>query len=174
MSPKHPSRRWVLSLLAAALATSSLIGCSPPEARAPNPTRPIDEGRAVKLIAQALSAEGLRPLQPRPVALTGGTKVRMDVGVDGRKLGVVYLTASDIMDLGKDPLSKRPSVGDQLIVRGGEGDDEGMHVVILYASDYAYDDNVGADREATAITAENKLDRDVRDFVIIARKNHWP
>jgi hypothetical protein len=98
----------------------------------------------------------------------------MDVGVDGRKLGVVYLTASDIMDLGKDPLSKRPSVGDQLIVRGGEGDDEGMHVVILYASDYAYDDNVGADREATAITAENKLDRDVRDFVIIARKNHWP
>jgi hypothetical protein len=96
------------------------------------------------------------------------------VGVEGRKLGFVYLTASDVRELGKDPLAQRPSVGNELIVRAGEGDDEDMHVVILYATDYLYDDNVGEQHEATAITAENKLDRDTRDFVVIAKKNHWP
>jgi hypothetical protein len=165
-------RRWACYLL----ATFSLFlaACGPPQAREPNPTRAIDEGRAIKLIAQSLSNEGLSPLAPRSVSLSGGTKVRLDVGVDGHKLGIVYLTASDIDELGKDELAQRPASGDQLIIRTGSGQDTDMHIVILYASDYGYDDNVGADREATAITAENKLDRDVRDFVIIARKNHWP
>ena len=108
------------------------------------------------------------------VTLSGGTQVRLDVGVQGRQLGFVYLTASDVRQLGADPLAKRPAEGNELIVRAGEGEDENMHIVILYATDYLYDDNVGEDHEATAITAENKLDRDTRDFIVIAKKNNWP
>ncbi len=174
MKTRAIHRCLAATFVTAASLAVSLVGCGPPEARAPNPMRPIDEGRAVKLIAQAMSAEGIQPAAPRTVSLSGATSVVLDVGAQGRQIGVVYLTASDLHELGDNPLAKRPSVGSELIVRGGEGPDDGMHVVVLYASDYVYDDNVGEDREATAITAENKLDRDVRDFVIIARKNHWP
>lgn len=167
------STRCTVAVVAVGLA-AGLLGCGPSEARAPNPTRPIDEGRAVKLIAQSLRAEGLEALPPRMVTLSGGTKVRLDVGVQGRELGFVYLTASDVRNLKDDPLAMRPEVGSELIVRRGEGDDEKLHVVVLYATDYLYDDNVGEEHQATAITAENKLDRDARDFIVIARKNHWP
>jgi len=170
---KQGMSRWTASVAAFGLALG-LIGCGPPEARAPNPTRPIDEGRALKLMAQALSADGLEALPPRMVTLSGGTQVRLDVGVNGRELGFVYLTASDVRELGSNPLAKRADAGNELIVRAGEGDDEKMHIVILYATDYLYDDNVGEDHEATAITAENKLDRDTRDFIVIAQKNNWP
>ncbi len=108
------------------------------------------------------------------ISLSGGTQVRLDVGVQGRELGFVYLTAADVRDLEDDPLAERPNAGNELIVRTGQGDDEKLHVVVLYATDYLYDDNVGEEHEATAITAENKLDRDARDFIVIAQKNHWP
>ncbi|MFW5741613.1 MAG: hypothetical protein ACOC1F_14780 [Myxococcota bacterium] len=166
------ARGWIAG--AAAGLALAVLGCGPPEAKAPNPTRPIDEGRAVKLIAQALQAQGLEPLPPRMVTLAGGTQVRLDVGVQGREIGFVYLTAADVRALGDDPIATRPNVGSELIVRTGEGEDEKLHAVILYATDYLYDDNVGEEHEATAITAENKLDRDARDFMMIARKNHWP
>lgn len=162
------------TIVAASALILSTIGCGPPAAKAPNPTRPIDEGRALKLIAQSVRAEGFEALPPRMVKLSGGTQVRLDVGVNGREFGFVYLTASDIQSLGKDPLATRPDTGNELIVRSGEGEDDKLHVVILYASDYKYDDNIGEDHEATAITAENKLDRDARDFLMIAQKNHWP
>jgi hypothetical protein len=157
-----------------ALLGAAGVGCGPPAARAPNPTRPVDEGRALKLIAEALHQEGFTPLAPRPIRLSGGTTVRLDVGVEGKKLGFVYLTAADVRELGSDPLAQRPNVGDELIVRAGERDDADFHVVVLYETDYLYDDNVGEEHEATAITAENKLDRDTRDFIVIARKNSWP
>ena len=59
-----------------------------------------------------------------------------------------YLTTSDIHNLGDDALAQRPAVGNELIVRRGQGDDEKMHIVVLYASDYTYDDTsqlTGAD-----------------------------
>lgn len=174
MKSQLVAQRAMLSLGASILVYLSSVGCGPPEARTPNPLRSVDEGRALKLIARAFSAEGIQPTPPRWVSLSGNTKVRLDVGAEGRKLGVVYLTATDVHELGDNPLAKRSSTGSELIVRAGEGPDDGLRAVILYASDYVYDDNVGDDREASAITAENKLDRDVRDFIVIARKNHWP
>ncbi len=43
----------------------------------------------------------------------------------------------------------------------GSGDDEGAFALLLYDTDYLYDDQVGAAREETTVTAENKLARDV-------------
>ncbi|PIE06221.1 MAG: hypothetical protein CSA75_00645 [Sorangium cellulosum] len=172
METQGMSSRWLAVVISAMVV--SLSSCGPSTAKAPNPTRPIDEGRAVKLIAQVLSTDRLDALPPRMITLSGGTKVRLDVGVKGRNLGFIYLTSSDVLELGDDPLAKRPTTGDALIVRRGKGEDANLHVVVLYASDYLYDDNVGSHHEATAITAENKLNRDARDFLVIAQKNHWP
>jgi len=151
---------------------SGALGCGPSEAHSANPMRPIDEGRAVRIIAQALSDDGQQGTVPRTMTLAGGTSVTLDVPVSRRRIGIIYLTDSDVLALGNDRLATRPETS-ELTVRQGDGPDAGMHVVILYASDYAYDDNAGTDRNATSITAERKLTRDVRDFLIIARKNHW-
>lgn len=164
----------LLATLALGAATCSLLSCSPSPAREPNALRPIDEGRAIKLIAQTLHSQGLTPLPPRDVYLSDGVQVRLDVEIQARKLGVVYLTAADVEKLNNQPLATKPTNDDRLIIRNGWKADSDMRVVVLYASDYSYDDNVGQEREATAITAENKLERDVRDFVVIANKNHWP
>lgn len=161
-------------MIALGMSVASPLSCSPSRAREPNAMRPIDEGRAIKLIAETLHNQGLTPLPPRDVQLSDGVQVRMDVEVQGRKLGVVYLTAADVEKLNNHSLATRPTKDDRLIIRNGTMADSDMHVVVLYASDYSYDDNVGQEHEATAVTAENKLERDVRDFVIIANKNHWP
>ncbi|MCL2823606.1 MAG: hypothetical protein FWD57_06415 [Polyangiaceae bacterium] len=134
--------------------------------------RSVDEERASRLIAQVLSEEGLEATGPRPVLLQGGVSVTQDVGVQNRKLGFVYLTAADAREIEGDSLATRPE-GSDLTVRLGDGGDVGMRVVILYESDYAYDESAGSGRTATVVSAENRLTRDARDFVIIARKNRW-
>ena len=150
------------------------LGCGPGEARAPNALRPIDEARAINLIARTLQQQGLTATQPRTVKLDRTTELRIDVSVEGRQLGIVYLTSSDVEALQNNPLAKRDAKDDRLIIRTGTGNDSQLHFVVLYASDYSYDDNVGEDREATSVTAENRLERDVRDFIVIAKKNQWP
>ncbi len=135
--------------------------------------RSIDEGRAVKLIAVALEQEGLDPDGSRSVKVDSGKPLQMDVGVKGRKYGFVYLTASDIKNLHGDALAQHSAAVEDLIIRTNEAEDE--HFVVLYAQDYLYDDNSGESHEATMITAENKLQRDARDFIVIARdKEKWP
>ena len=155
------------------VASTALTGCGPSEARsATNPMRPIEEWRAMQIIAEALSEEGLQATQPKKSFKTGDVAVVVDVGVHNRKIGFVYLTASDVDELGDHPLAAHHDES-KLTVKQGQEQDAEMHVVVLYASDYVFDDHAGSDRNAPAITAENKLARDVRDFVIIARKNHW-
>ncbi len=149
---------------------STAIGCEPPGPKAPIPKRPIDEGRADKIIAESLQKEGLEPAAPQKMSF-GGKDVLLDVTVAGKKLGIAYLSPTDITELGDNPLARKKDVpGDPLRVETAGG---GIHFVVLYSSDYVYDDVEGAQHEATVITAENRLDRDVRDFVNIARREHF-
>lgn len=154
-------------------AATSLAGCGGQVVKAPTPKRPIDEGRALNIIAEVLRQEGLQAAPGQPVTLNSGKSLHIDVLIDG-KIGIAYLTPREVEKLGSDPLSKRPkNVGDDLIVRTGVLGQDAIHYVVLYASDYVYDDNIGTEHEATIITAENKLQRDARDFVVIARKQGW-
>ena len=150
-------------------------GCSGPGAKAPNPSRPVDEGRAMKIIAQALQSEGISPAEARDVELIGGKSLRLDVAAQGRKIGVVYLTANDRVQLGSHPLaSVAASSGGDLHVETGAKQDSDTYFVILRAEDYTCDDLVGDKHESSNIAAENKLERDVRDFAVLARKHKWP
>ncbi|WP_433927606.1 hypothetical protein [Sorangium cellulosum] len=156
--------RRALGVAAAALA---LAGCSGGEARAPNPTRALDERRAIEVIRRAMAQEGAQPVPGRVVDLVSGRKVRIDVGVQNRSYGVVYVTEEDAQALGA--AIPPPNGQDERlrIVRGGA--DGSIRLVLLYQNNYRYDDLVGESHERTTISAERQLTRDVQDFITYAR-----
>ncbi|KYG02011.1 hypothetical protein BE21_05810, partial [Sorangium cellulosum] len=150
----------------------ALAGCGGGEARAPNPLRALDERRAIEVIRRAMVQEGARPVLGREVDLVSGGKVRVDVGVQNRSYGVVYVTEEDAQALGA--ALPPPNGRDEKlrIVRGGP--DGAVRVVLLYQQNYLYDDLVGESHERTTITAERELTRDVQDFITYARTQKFP
>src|SRR5882672_5436280 len=143
-----------------------LTACAGQEAKAPNPMRSIDERRAVPIIAQAYEDSGQTPSEGRDMRLATGKALHIDVGTAGHKYGVAYLTSGDLSVL--DPKTDLPphTPGGDLPVVQGAGQDADAVVLLLFAQDYQYDDLSGAQHESTTITAEKKLSRDVRDFLV--------
>jgi hypothetical protein len=157
---------WVLAMVAAA--------CAAPEAKQPNPMRPIDERRAIPIIAQGFKDESETPSEGRDIRLATGKSLRIDVASAGHKFGVAYITAADLATLdAKADLPPHTPTGDLPIVQGTGPDAEAV-VLILFADDYQYDDLAGEQHEVTTITAEKKLMRDVRDFIVQARSRNLP
>jgi hypothetical protein len=152
----------------------ALTACSGPPARAPNPTRPLDERRAVELIIQAFREEKDRPVPGTTVALTESKQIHVDVGAAERKYGVAYVTAAERLELGSALPEKDPSMGDALQLVSGLGEDGDARVLVLRDSDYQYDDHVGDEHEQPSVTAELKLKRDVHDFLVRAHAEKWP
>ena len=67
-----------------------------------------------------------------------------------------------------------PAMGDALQLVSGLGDDADARVLVLNDSEYLYDDQVGEGHEDASVTAELKLRRDVRDFLVRAHAEKWP
>lgn len=151
-----------------------LSACGGPPPRAPNPTRPLDERRAIELIIQAFREERDRPVPGHAVPLTASKQIQVDVAAQDRKYGVAYVTAAERLELGTALPEKDPSMGDALQLVSGLGDDGDARVLVLRDSDYIYDDHVGDDHEQASVTAELKLKRDVHDFVVRAHVEKWP
>jgi len=150
-----------------ALAT---FGCGGGAVKAPNPTRSLDERRAVEVIRRAISSEGVRPAAGRDVKLMAGDNLFLDVGVAGRKYGIAYISETDAQSLGS-AIPPRNRQDERLrLVRGGDGT---IRIVLLYQDNYVYDDLVGESHEHTTITAERQLTRDVRDFITHARTRKY-
>jgi hypothetical protein len=162
-------------LLAASLGALLATSCGKAPPRAPNPTTPISERRAIEIIGKGIRKEKLEPDEARDVKTTSGALVHVDVGINGRKFGIAYLTENDLNRDDADRLPKKdPQRPRALVVADGVGKDEGdTHVLLLVDRDYRYDDQVGEEHESTSITAEATLERDVRDFVVLAKSKHW-
>lgn len=159
----------------AALSLSLLLfGCGGPDAKSANPTRSLDERRAVQIIARAFQDEQDAPAGARNIDLGGGAMLEVDVTSQGKKYGVAYLTPGERQTLKSALPPRGPELGDALQLVHGTGDDADSKVLVLYDSDYVYDDQVGIAHEETTITAENKLARDVRDFLVRAHAEKWP
>jgi hypothetical protein len=171
LDPARKSRRALLCLLGGA---SLLAACSAPPPRAPNPTRPLEERRAVEIILQAFRDERDQPVQGHPIALAPGKSLQVDVSALGRKYGVAYVTAGERDALSGALPARNPNMGDALQLVSGLGGDADARVLVLYDADYAYDDQVGEEHEETTVTAELKLRRDVRDFLVRAHAEKWP
>ena len=154
-------------ILAFALAAAAL-GCGPPPSKAPNPTRTLDERRAIEILRNAVAAEGMRPAPSRDEALANsGKTVRIDVSVEGRKFGIVYVSDDDRAALG-DAIPA-PNQKDEKLKLARAGENGEIRLVLLYQTNYRYDDHVGDGHEQTTITAESELMRDARDFVTYAK-----
>jgi hypothetical protein len=148
-----------------------VIACGAPAARAPNAQRPVDERRASEVMVRTFKGAHIDPETNRAVTVLGGRSVHLEVAAAQRKFGVAFLTREQQAALA-DVLPKRAPDSDALIVV--PGDEEGVHVLVLFERDYMHDDLSGDDHTTTNISAELKLERDVRDFLRKAIEDQWP
>jgi hypothetical protein len=148
-----------------------VVACGPGVARAPNPTRPIDERRAIQVIQRAMVREGARPAPGRDVVLAAGATIHIDVSVQGHAYGVAYITREDQEKAGK--AIPPPNQRDERLRLARAGTDGEVRLVLLYQENYVFDDLVGEEREQTSVTAEQALSRDVRDFMTHARTQKY-
>jgi hypothetical protein len=158
----------ILGSAALALAQG---GCGPGEARAPNPTRTLDERRAIEVIRRAVQNQGQTPAPGRIIKLAGSVDVRIDVSVQGHAYGIVYISVEDAQKLGN--AVPKPNNRDERLRLVRAGDDGETRLVLLYQDNYVYDDLVGESHEQTTITSERALARDVEDFITHARTQKY-
>src|SRR5688572_18502765 len=87
--PPSGPRLWLAFPLVVA------IGCGGPPPRTANPTRPLDERRAVDIIIRAFHEEKDRPVPGRKVDLGQDKRLEVDVGSQGKKYGVAYVAVNE-------------------------------------------------------------------------------
>ena len=172
-TPRLSLRSSARKTLGFAMTLAVVAGCGSGPAKSANPTRPLDERRAVQVIAQAFHDEHDAPTPGRAIKLSDSKTLEVDVLSDGHKYGVAYISPNDRQAVGNALPARTPDMGDALQVIHGTGDDATMQVLILRDTDYVYDDQVGTSHEETTITAERKLARDVRDFLVRAHSERW-
>jgi hypothetical protein len=167
-------RPWPTHAGPATLLLAAAVACGSPPPRAPNPTRALDERRAIEIILQAFHDERDPPVHGHPVNLAPSRALEVDVLSQGRKYGVAYVTSNERVALGPALPPREPGMGDALQLVSGIGDEGDARILVLHDTDYVYDDQVGEDHEETTVTAELKLRRDVRDFLVRAHAEKWP
>jgi len=162
--------RPVLALAAALVS----LACGGPPPRIVNPARALDERRAIELISEAFREEHDRAVPGGNLAISDTQTLHVDVNGQDHKYGVAYVTASERIALGATLPPRDPAMGDALQLVSGLGADGDARVLVLQDSEYMFDDHVGESHEASSLTAELKLKRDVHDFLVRAHKEKWP
>lgn len=157
----------VLPKVALGFFTILAAACGPEEVRAPNPTRSLDERRAIEVIRRAVAEAGARPAAARDVELHNGKTLHVDVSVEEHEYGIAYISDDDSEKLG-DAIKPPNKPGEKLNLERVGADAE-VRIVLLYQSNYRYDDLAGESHEMTTITAERELARDVGDFITHAK-----
>jgi hypothetical protein len=148
------------------------MACSGPPPRIANPARPLDERRALEVIAEAFREEREHPIPGSDVALSAQHRLHVDIVAEGKRFGVAYVTAGERASLEPALPARDPKMGDALQLVSGIGPDSDARICVLNDADYLYDDQVGEAHEKSTTTAELKLRRDVRDFLVIAHREH--
>lgn len=174
MPPRVDFRPAVLIALARSACVWGLFGCAAPPPRVAHPARPLDEQRAIQIIVESFRDESGAPVSGSVVALSPRATLEVDVRAQGHKYGVAYVTVQERTQLGAALPPRDPARGDALQLVSGVGADGDARVLLLYDTDYLYDDYLGEGHQKSAVTAELKLRRDVRDFLVRANSERWP
>ena len=162
--------RPALALVAALVS----LACSGPPPRTVNPSRPLDERRAIELISEVFRDDHDRAVPGGDLALSDSQNLHVDVNGQDRKYGVAYVTAAERISLGPTLPPRDPAMGDALQLVSGLGADGDARVLVLQDSDYMFDDHAGDANEASSVATEQRLKRDVHDFLVRAHKEKWP
>jgi hypothetical protein len=135
--------------------------------------RPIDEPRAVAIMARVFREFGLEPVRNRIIKFgPDQAELRLDVAAKAYRFGIAYITWQDADKLGEG-LPKRHDPEAIIIVRGN-GDDDDVHAALLFAADYMHDDLSGEAHTVTSIAAEQRLELATRDVLRRAEHEVWP
>ncbi|MFO0660944.1 MAG: hypothetical protein U0165_14100 [Polyangiaceae bacterium] len=146
----------------------AVAACGGEPARHARPTLPIPEARAIEIIRKAVRAEKQSPAEGRDIDTTSGAPLHIDVGVEGKKFGIAYITSDDLEADGASKLPKREPKA-LVLARGAGREENDTLVVLFFASDYRYDDHTNSEGEYTLQAVEGRLEQDVRDFINRAR-----
>jgi len=154
---------YVFALLL--LAISGCGGAGAPEPAAGAQERTLSETRALMLISEVLSEQGITrgPLWVVPVG--AGTELEVDIRLAQSPFGIEWMSPQDRVDVGE--AVPGPTGDDRLRIVPGTGDAADSQVLILEHSTYDYvneREHVQAGR-AGARETEERLRRDVIDFV---------
>jgi hypothetical protein len=153
----------VLSALSAAM-----LACAGEPPRHAKPTTPIPEARAVEILRRAVRAEKQTPNEGRDIDTTDGAKLHIDVGIEGKKFGIAYVTESDLDAEGASKLPKHDTKA-LVLARGASKDEADTLVVLFFAREYRYDDQSNSTGDYTLQAVEGRLEQDARDFVTRAK-----
>jgi hypothetical protein len=134
----------------------------------------LEESSAVAIIEQAYRDGGQVASDGREMRLASGRSLRVDVGTSGHKYGVAYLTKEDADALDSTRDLPPPMGPNDLPVVQGSGPDAEAVVLVLLSTRYAVGDARAAKRIEAAVPGQQRLRRDVRDFLTQARAHHLP
>ena len=137
----------------------SILGCSEPKTSDAVILRSLDERRANAIVGQAIIDAGAKPARGRVFKLTNGVELFEDFSIDGVAYGVAFLSEQEVEKLG-DGIPDHAPQSEQLRLIRPKKD---AIVLLLYHQSYRYD--VGDAHTVTVVTAEKKLEKDVRDFI---------
>jgi hypothetical protein len=171
-SGSQGATRRLLTPLVALIATASLAAaCSKGPAKSAPPKRPLSEHRALQLISKTVREYDRSPVKGGYIEVADGTNLKVDIGMG--KLGVAYLTPAERKELSEALPVLKAHGRTSLFIHNGRKGDLYVKVLVLTATDYAFDEYRGTDRTVSSIAAESRLTRDVRDFVVQARARGW-
>ena len=134
-------------MLVVTLGGVALSGCGPEQVKAPNPTRSLDERRAIEVIRRGIQAESANPAPGRDVKISTGATIHVDVGIEGHDYGIAYISIDDAHKLGS--AIPPPNKKDERLRLERGGDDGETRIVLLYQDNYLYDDLSGESHEQT-------------------------
>ncbi len=156
--------------LALSVTVPSLVGCGGATRSArTGEARPLEQVRAIEVIRATAEAAGLKPGPSREIELVSGKKLTVDVSIEGKPHGFVYLTDEDEKAAGTD-VGACPKKELRILSAGPDLKDK---FVVLYQSQYKLDDLEGESHEESVIAAEAKLKRDVKDFIAGAQRRGY-
>jgi len=158
------ARYCSLTSAAPVLALALLLGGCGGRQAPKTDLHPIDQGRAVLLMQEAIESNGVKPAPGHDVDLGEGKKLHVDLLVGSTGYGIAYVTAYEAEALGKS-LPQRRNSEEMRIQPVGD-----LHVLLLYDDGYQYD--AGETHSQTAVAAEGKLKRDVADYMLRVVKSH--
>ncbi len=131
--------------------------------------RSVHEARALQIVDDAVTQEGVPVASGWQVAVGADHPLRVDVRLAGTEYGIEYVSPQDRIDYG-DAIP-RPDPNGQLRILAGTGADARAQILVLEESSYRYDpdpDRVQAGARGVR-EAEGRLRRDVRDFLEYVR-----
>lgn len=163
--PAHTKRAGLGSL---AVAVARAGACGGPPAQTAHLGWSLEQARVIRLAAAALHEERVSPGAARSVEPPRGRQLDIDLGVRGKQLGIAFITGDERAKLG--PAVPAHDVGSTapLLVRA-----QAMRILVLHDLANKTDEQHGGERAVSSVVVERRLQRDVKDFVVQARRQGW-